>query len=209
MNSKALRTHGDHVNRFARAVPNLGRLGELTRAIIEMLQSKDWRDYSDATGAYHFHPGEFDYFLALQTVNARDVARLYLTPEERTEVATAMDRTRTGEPTYRRSLDEIITAHPHAAQSLTAYWDRYGWNGAKYPVGARAIARARTGVSLEHARQARIKRLRQLGDGWGDRVARVRAAAEGLTREEVLAAIDALKQLAQKAPKLIDRGRDA
>jgi len=203
MNPQALKIHGDHVHQFARSVPNLGRLGELTRAIVDMLQSKDWRDYRDATGAYHFQPGEFDYFLALQTVNARDVARLYLTAEERTEIAIAMDRARTDEPRYRRSLIEVVEAHPHAAQSLTAYWERYGWTDRKYPVGARAIVRARTGVSPEeHARRTRIKRLRQLGDGWRDRVERVVAAAEGFTREELLAAIDALKQLAQKAPKL-------
>jgi hypothetical protein len=205
MNSRTLRTHGTHVDRFARAVPNLGRLGELTRAIIEMLRSQDWRDYSDATGAYHFEEGEFDYFLALQTVSARDVARLYITPEERTELALAMDRSRTNEEKYRRPIEVVITAHPHAAQSLTTHWERFGWLETKHPVGARAIARARTGVTPEeHAKQARMKRLRQLADGWRDRVARVRAAAEGLTREELLAAIDVLKELAQKAPKLTE-----
>jgi hypothetical protein len=208
MNPNTLKTHGAHVDQFARAVPNFGRLGELTRAIVDMLRSKNWRDYSDATGAYHFLSGEFDYFLALQTVNARDVARLYLTPDERTEVATAMDRIRTGEARYRRSIEAVIAAHPHAAQSLTAYWDRFGWNDVKHPVGERAIVRARTGVTFEeHARQARIKRLRQLGDGWRDRVQRVIAAADGFTREELLAAIDALKQMAQNAPKLIERGQ--
>jgi len=209
MNSKTLGMRGDHVHRFARAIPNLGRLGELTRAIVEMLDSNDWRDYSDATGVYHFEAGEFDYFLALQTVNARDVARLYLTPEERTKVATAMDRARTQEAQYRRPLEEIVAAHPHVAQNLATYWDRYGWNETKYPVGARAIVRARGGISPEeHARQARIKRLRQISDGWRDRVARVRAAAEGLTREELLVAIDALKDMAAKAPKLVERSRD-
>ena len=156
-----------------------------------MLRSQDWRDYSDATGAYHFDEGEFDYFLSLQTVNARDVARLYLTPEERTELALAMDRSRTNEEKYRRPIEVVIAAHPHAGQSLTTHWERFGWQETKHPLGARAIARARTGVTPEeHAKQARMKRLRQLADGWRDRVARVRAAAEGLTREELLAAID-------------------
>jgi hypothetical protein len=205
MNSKALRTHGENVLKFSRDVPNMGRLGDLTRATVDMLRSKDWRDYSDATGPYHFYPGEFDYFLALQTVNARDVARFYLTPEERTEIASAMDRSRTGESRYRRSILEVASAHPHAAQSLTMYWERYAWTETKYPVGARAIVRARTGVSREeHERQARIKRLRKLGDGWRDRVAQVVAAAEGFTREELLAAIEALRKLAQTAPKLVD-----
>jgi hypothetical protein len=209
MNSKTLKTHGAHVDSFARAIPNLGRLGELTRTIVEMLESKDWCDYSDATGAYHFEPGEFDYFLALQTVNARDVARLYLTSEQRTQLALAMDRSRTDDAKYRRSLEVVIAAHPHAKQSLTTYWERFGWNETRHPVGARAIARARTGVSAEeHARQARAKRLREHADGWRDRVGRVRAAAEGLTREELFAVIDALKQLAQKAPKLSDRQKD-
>ena len=208
MNSKTLGTRGDHVHRFARAVPNLGRIGELTRAIIDMLESNDWRHYSDATGVYHFEEGEFDYFLALQTVNARDVARLYLSPEERTKIATAMDRARTGEARYRRPLGDVIAAHPHVAQNLPTYWDRYDWKETKYPVGARAIVRARGGTSPEnHARQARIKRLRVLSDGWRDRVERVRAAAEGLSREEILAAIDALKQMAAKAPKLAERSR--
>src|SRR5438093_9854088 len=110
MNSKTLKTHGDHVLKFSRAVPNMGRLGDLTRATLDMLRSNDWRYYADATGAYHFLPGEFDYFLALQTVEARDVARFYLTPEERTNMAGAMDRTRNGEPRYRRALAEVIEA---------------------------------------------------------------------------------------------------
>lgn len=205
MNPKTLKTHGSHVDKFARAVPNMGRLGDLTRATIDMLRSGDWRDYSDATGVYHFLPGEFDYFLALQTVDMRDVARLYLTPEEKLELATAMDRTKTGDTKYRRSFDDVSAAHGHAAQSLTTYWTRYGWGDGKTPVGARVLARARMGMSPEeHARQARIKRLRQLSSGWRDRVARVIAAAEGFSREELLAAIDALKELAHKAPKLTE-----
>src|SRR5438067_5645472 len=207
MNPKTLRTHGDHVDRFARAIPNLGRLGELTREVVEMLRSKDWCDYSDATGNYHFEAGEFDYFLALQTVNARDVARIYLRPEERLEVATAMDRSRTGERKYRRTVEEIIEAHVHAARSLTTYWDRFGWTETRYPVGQRAILRARGIDPEDRARQARAKRLRRV-EGWRDRVARVRAAAEGLTREELLAAIDALKQMAKKAPRVADTSRD-
>jgi hypothetical protein len=204
MSTKALKTHGDHVDRFARAVPNMGRLGDLTRATMEMLQSNDWRDYTDATGAYHFLPGEFDYFLALQTVDARDVARFYVTPEERVALAAAMDRTRADEARYRRPLDAVATAHPHAAQSLTDYWTRYGWNQGKAPIGHRAAYLARTGVSFEeHARKARLTRLRHLSNGWRDRVARVVAAAEGFTREELLAAIEELKKLAQKAPKLL------
>jgi methylphosphotriester-DNA--protein-cysteine methyltransferase len=205
MNPKTLRDHGSHVLNFARAVPNMGRLGELTRAAVEMLRSKDWRDYRDATGAYHFYPGEFDYFLALQTVDARDVARFYVTSDERVELAGAMDRTRTGEARYRRSLEEVTTAHPHAAQSLTTYWNRYGWSDGKPPVSMRAIIQARTGVTPEeHARQARIKRLRQLRDDWKDRVARVVKAAEGLTRDELLAAIEQLKERAAAAKKSVN-----
>lgn len=211
MNSKALRAHGSHVDQFARAVPNMGRIGELTRSAVEMLRSNDWRDYSDATGAYHFFPGEFDYFLALQTVDSRDVARFYLTQEERAEFALAMDRTRTGESEYRRSLEEVAAAHPHAAQSLSNYWAKYGWgNGGKHPVSMRTIVVAKTGVTPEQrARQERMKRLRQLANGWRDRVARVVDAAEGFSREELLAAIEALKELAQKAPKLTDEQRES
>jgi hypothetical protein len=202
-NPKELKAHGTHVDKFARAVPNMGQLGELTRATLEMLRSEDWRDYSDATGVYHFLPGEFDYFLALQTVDVRDVARLYLKPEEKAELAMAMDRARTGEEKYRRSLDEVKATHGHAAQSLSTYWDRHGWNSGKGPVGARALAQARTGVTLEeHARQARIKRLKQLSHGWRDRVARVVAATDGFSREELHAVIDALRDLARKAPRL-------
>jgi hypothetical protein len=204
MNPKSLKAHGTHVDQFARAVPNMGRLGDLTRATLEMLRSGDWRDYSDATGVYHFLPGEFDYFLALQTVDVRDVVRLYLTPEEKLELAEAMDRTRTGDEKYRRLLDDVKAAHRHAAQSLSNYWDRYGWDGGKQaPVGARAIVRARTGMTPEErARQVRMKRLKELSRGWRDRVARVVAAADGFSREELQAAIDALKQLARKAPRL-------
>jgi hypothetical protein len=201
--TKELKAHGSHVDQYARAVPNMGRLGDLTRATLEMLRSKDWRDYRDATGPYHFFPGEFDYFLALQTVDARDVARLLLTPEERAEIATTMDRARTGEGRYRRSLEDVAEAHPHAARSLIEHWSRHGWSETKNPVGARAIMRARSGVSPEeHARQARVNTLRRLGDGWRGRVDKVVEAAQGFTREELLAAIDALKLLARKAPRL-------
>ena len=123
-----LKRNGARVLDFSRSVPNLGRLGELTEATVGMLQSKDWRDYSDAIGTYHWLPGEFDYFLALQTVDARDIARLYLTPDQRAELAGAMDRTRTGEARYRRTLDEVCTANPAAAQSLTVY-SRPGMDG--------------------------------------------------------------------------------
>lgn len=203
MNSRELKTHGARVDQFARAVPNMGRLGDLTRAAVEMLRSSDWRDYSDATGSYHFLPGEFDYFLALQTVDARDVARFLLSPEERMELAQAMDHTRTGEESYRRTLEQVATEHPHAARSLTDYWGRFGWGDGKHPVSTRTLIRARTGVTPEeHARQTRMKRLRQLANGWRDRVARVVEAAEGFSREELLAAIEALQELAREAPKL-------
>jgi hypothetical protein len=194
---------GDHVSQFARAVPNMGRVGDLTRASLDMLRSKDWRAYSDATGAYHFLPGEFDYFLALQTVEARDVARFYLTVDDRIELAGAMDHTREGESRYRRSLAAIAEAHPHAAESLKLYWERYGWAKTKHPLGYRAHVRATDGVTFEErARQTRIQRLRQLSNGWRDRLARIVAAADGLTHDELMAAIEALKELAQKAPKI-------
>ena len=203
--AKSLRAHGEHVDQFARAVPNMGRIGDLTRATMEMLRSNDWRDYSDATGAYHFLPGEFDYFLALQTVDAKDVARFYLTPDEKAEIAAAMDRTRSGEGDYRRPMQQVVSAHPHAASSLTQFWGKFGWETTRHPVGARALARARTGLTKEeHAKRERMKRLKQLRDGWRARVEHVVAAAEGFTREEIFAAIDALRTLARKAPTVID-----
>jgi hypothetical protein len=205
MNTKALTAHGEHVNKFARAVPNMGRIGDLTRSTLEMLRSNDWRDYTDATGIYHFLPGEFDYFLALQTVDAKDVARFYLSPDERVEVAAAMDRSRSGEDTYRRQLPEIVAAHPHAASSLTQFWDKFGWESARHPVGARALARAKTGLTKEeHAKRERVKRLKQLRDGWRVRVQQVVSAADGFTREEIFAAVDALRELARKAPTAND-----
>jgi hypothetical protein len=208
MNPKALRSHGEHVHRYARAVPNMGRIGDLTKATVELLHSEDWRDYSDATGAYHFLPGEFDYFLALQTVEARDVARFYLTVEERAELAMAMDRSRTAEAGYRRSRDEVALAHPHAAKSLHDYWTRFGWEVARHPVGARALVRVKTGLTVEeHARRERQKRLRRLRDDWRERVGRVLEAADGFTRAEIFAAIDALRQLSRKAPKIMEEGQ--
>ena len=202
MKSTALRAHGEHVHKFARAVPNMGRIGDLTRATLEMLRSNDWRDYTDATGVYHFRTGEFDYFLALQTVDAKDVARFYLTPDEKSEIAGAMDRTRTGEPEYRRTLAEMSEAHPHAARSLQQYWGRFGWETTRHPVGARALARAKTGLSKEeYAKRKRLKLLHQLRDGWRERVQKLVAAAEGLTREEIFVAIETLRHLARKAPR--------
>lgn len=202
MNAHVLDTHGARVGQFARSVPNLGMLGQLTRAVVDIFRSNVWRDYRDGGGTYHFQPGEFDYFLASHSVNARDVARLYLTPEERAELASAMDRQRAGEARYRRSIAEVSEANPFT-DLMTLYWERYGWAEHPYPVGKRAIVRAEKGVSLEErARQTRIKRLRQLNNGWRDRLARVIAAAEGFTREELLAASDALKERARTAPKL-------
>jgi hypothetical protein len=158
MNTKALRLHGEQVDRFARAVPNMGRLGELTHATMAMLRSANWRHYRDATGVYQFQPGEFDYFLALQAVDAHDVARFYVTPDERSELASAMDRSRTGQTRYRRSLDAVIAAHPHAADSLTASWSRHGWTEGKHPVGSRAITRAKIGLTFEKRAQERRRR---------------------------------------------------
>lgn len=209
MNLKALRSHGEHVHRYARAVPNMGRIGDLTRATVELLRSEDWREYTDATGAYRFLPGEFDYFLALQTVEARDVARFYLSMEERAELAMAMDRSRTAEDGYRRTREDVAQAHPHAAKSFHDYWTRFGWEPARHPVGARALIRVKTGLTPEeHARRERQKRLRRLRDDWRERVARVVEAADGFTREEIFAAIDALRQLAKKAPKISEEQQE-
>jgi hypothetical protein len=58
--------------------------------------------YQTATGPYRWLPGEFDHFLAVHHVEARDLPRLFLTPDKRRALAAAMDRTRTGDKPCRK-----------------------------------------------------------------------------------------------------------
>jgi hypothetical protein len=193
VDSARLRQHGKQVNDFARKAPNMGRLGDLTSATLEMLKSQNWRDYSDATGVYHFLPSEFDYFLALQTIEARDVARLYLTKDDRVALAAAMDHQAAS--SRRRSLDVLLKAHPHAAQSLTTYWERYGW-AQTYPMGHRATIRARYNKTREaRTERRRINRLGRTSTEWRTRVNRVVVAAKGLSDDELRIAIARLTHL--------------
>ena len=193
MQPTTLKAHSEHVHRFARQIPNLGRIGELTRAILDMFHSGDWRAFADALGQYQFRPGEFDYFLALQSVDARDVTRLY--PEAKLEIAPAMDSNRQ-DRRYRRTLEAVADAHPHARELLLEHWTRYAWGTIATPVGTRALVRARAGKTFEaRARDARLDRLKESRNGWRDRIDRVLAAADKLNRDELLEVIDELKKL--------------
>ena len=200
MKSDRRERNAEIVLAFGRHVPNLGRLADLKQEIVQVLDSRAWRAYRDATGDATWLPGEFDYFLAVWCVTADDMSRLALTDEQKTTLIAASDRRRTGTRSYRRTLEEAAAANPHAG--LINHWTRYGW-AEKAPVSLRTLTRIQSGATWEkHARLRRIARLRESGS-W-DRVQTALQATADLTGDEVRALIEALRDRLKKT-----RGRPA
>ena len=204
-----LQAHGAHVLKFGRMVPNLGRIGELTTAILEMLRSQDWRDYADSTGEYHFLPGEFDYFLAEHAVAASDIPRLYLLVDkehdEKKELLAAMDSSQKDNPKYRRTVTAVMQAHPKS--SLASNWTLYGWDKTKHPVGVRATVRIRTGVTYE--KRARQHRQRELKDRRGELDRTVETLVQRFDEAALRYIVDGLREHLAKVRKSGNAGRPA
>ena len=190
MSASTLTAHGAAVNAFGRHVHNLGRMGDLTAMILEMLHSEAWRRYRTATGTYRWLPGEFDYFLAVHDVDARDLPRLFLTPEKRAELAKAMDRTRVDDPHYRRSLDAAASANG-TRHGLLEKWTTYHWAPGD-PIGPRVRSRIKTGVTFEESARAR-REVRLRSNGSWTRIQAVIRAAANLSDDEIRAVVDALR----------------
>jgi hypothetical protein len=75
--------------------------------------------------------GENDRVHQALTASSSPRDHAELLDEQPAQLAASMNRTRTGEAQYRRTLDEVCTTNPAAAQFFTMYWGRYGWDSGR------------------------------------------------------------------------------
>jgi hypothetical protein len=152
---------GDRVLAFTSKIRNLGRVAELTDAVIDIATSGVWRDYHVATGHETWREAELDYFLIACEMHYADVARVLSWNAQAKELAPLMDKGANSD--RRRSLDEVAWQSP-AGESLADRARRLGWVGETgvihSPIPQRARAIAKHGVTLdEHAREGRKQRI--------------------------------------------------
>jgi hypothetical protein len=156
--------NGQLVLEFTGKVRNLGRVAELTDAVIDIAISGAWRDYHTASGHESWREAELDYFLMACEMNYDDVSRVLAWNRRAKELAPMMDRDAPED--RRRSIDEAATGwRSPTGESLVNRAVRGGWlkpDGRMRtpPVPRRARAKARHGATLEeHASQARAERI--------------------------------------------------
>lgn len=156
--------NGRRVVSFTSQIRNLGRVAELTSAVIDIATSGAWRDYHVATGHEAWRDAELDYFLIACGMHYEDVARILNYNKDAKALAPMMDKAADTE--QRRPLDEAAQAwHSPTGQSLVDRAEALGWtskNGTlrASPIPERARIKARHGVTREElARQERTKRI--------------------------------------------------
>lgn len=159
--SKLTDQAGDRVLAFTSKIRNLGRVAELTDAVIDIASSGVWRDYHVATGHETWREAELDFFLIACDMHYADVARVLSWNAQAKELAPLMDKS--ANSGRRRSLDEVAWQSP-AGESLADRAKRLGWLGGTgvihSPIPQRARAIAKHGVTLdEHARESRKERI--------------------------------------------------
>lgn len=157
-------TNGRRVISFASQIRNLGRVAELTDAVIDIATSGAWRDYHMATGHEAWRDAELDYFLIACGMHYEDVSRVLAYNKGAKALAPMMDKQ--AEPGRRRSLEEAASGwHSPTGQSLAARAEDLGWTlkgGAlrASPIPERARAQAKHGTTFEeHARRQRVERI--------------------------------------------------
>lgn len=156
---------GDDVLRFASAVRNLSRVGELTDEIVEMAESGRWRRYRTALGTDEWRECEFDFFLISCGLAWDDVSRVLAWSRKGEELMPFMDPS--ANDTKRRPFEEAAaTWHSPGPGTLVDRARELGWTkgaGAAMrvpPVPPRARTRHAKGTTMdEHARVARQKRI--------------------------------------------------
>lgn len=102
--TKFVDTAGDEILHFISDTRNLTELGGLTRKIVDMAKSDNWRRYRTAVGKVEWLEAEFDYFLIACDLPHREVMRVLAYDRESKELASLMDHK--AEPSRRRSLEE-------------------------------------------------------------------------------------------------------
>jgi hypothetical protein len=156
--------NGRRVVSFASRIRNLGRVAELTDAVIDIATSGAWRDYHVATGHEAWRDAELDYFLIACGMHREDVSRVLAYNAQAKALADMMDRTAADD--RRRPLATAATAwHSPTGESLLDRAKRLGWakdNGTltASPIPERARAKARHGTTFEgHASLERLKHI--------------------------------------------------
>lgn len=99
------------VRQFASQMANLG-FARMTEALLSMLDSGIWREFTDGLGTYRFLPGEYDYFLTQQGVAREHVMKGVQDLDAKARLEAAMDERKTGEEGYRRRLAEAREQNP-------------------------------------------------------------------------------------------------
>lgn len=155
--------NGRRVISFASRIRNLGRVAELTDAVIDIAVSGAWRDYHVATGHEAWREAELDYFLIACDMHCEDVARVLAYNKQAKDLAPMMDRNANGE--MRRPLTEAAAQwHSPIGESLTERAARLGWTRTdghlRNPIPERARAKAKHGMTFEqHASRTRTQRI--------------------------------------------------
>jgi hypothetical protein len=104
--------HARRVHQFTLDMGNLG-LAKMADLLVAMLESGDWRKFTDGLGTYQFLPGEFDYFLTQCGVDRDQILHGVRDVETKAKLEAAMDERRTGEAGYRRRLADVRREVPN------------------------------------------------------------------------------------------------
>ena len=156
--------NGRRVLTFTSHIQNLGRVAELTDAVIDIATSGAWRDYHMATGHEAWRDAELDNFLIACGMHYEDDSRVLAYNARAKALAPMMDKA--AENDRRRPLAEAATAwHSPTGESLLDRAKHLGWlrdSGVMRasPIPERARAQAKHGMTLdEHARESRRQRI--------------------------------------------------
>jgi hypothetical protein len=108
MTQRAIDKHGELVSAFVGQVENLGQLGKLTNAVVEIASTGAWREYRTGFGHEVWREAEFDYFLISCGVAFEDAQRVLAWTKQGAALAPLMDREADG--SRRRPLDHAARA---------------------------------------------------------------------------------------------------
>lgn len=156
---------GDDVLRFATAIQNLSKVGELTDQIVAMAESGKWRRYRTAVGTDEWRECEFDFFLISCGLAWDDVSRVLAWSHKGESLMPFMDPSVNS--SRRRTLEQAAAAwHAPGPETLVERARRLGWTkGTKNtlrvpPVPERARVRYANGATIdERARTSRKQRI--------------------------------------------------
>lgn len=189
--------NGKQVHQFASQMANLG-FARMTEALLGMLDSHVWQEFTDGLGVYRFLPGEFDYFLTQQGVARDHVMRGVADIEAKAQLEAAMDERRTGENGYRRRLAEVREQVPQRpgrpidAFGYTQLEAKAHVNGSAVVDGARGKARESLGSAVRRHTNSGGTSPRRPSEQL-PRWIQLRNRAERLPDEDLTSLLDALK----------------